>query len=328
MQSKSTRGVQHDDVWAAADALIAEGLRPTIERVRQKIGRGSPNTVSPMLEGWFATLGPRLGVGDEQKTVTGGLPIPVQNAVAKLWDVAMLAAQGVADQGLLQAQQALTAENAAIELRNADLTSREHLLNERQGAIDEALQVARGQIADLTLRLEQSHAMSIRRDGEIDALRAKLSASDSQRMVDQERYDQDAKHHAEERQRLEDHSTITERRLMTEVDRERQEVKRLKVNLNDAERLAENAAKQWQDEKQEIAQRLRDLEIELHSERQAVVLANSRATELRALLDDQRIANGTALAQLSQVLSAAARKTPALAKIKKQVRSKALRPTS
>ena len=49
MQSKSTRGVQQEDVWAAADALIAEGLRPTIERVRQKIGRGSPNTVSPML---------------------------------------------------------------------------------------------------------------------------------------------------------------------------------------------------------------------------------------------------------------------------------------
>ena len=47
MQSKSTRGVQQEDVWVAADALIEEGLRPTIERVRQKMGRGSPNTVSP-----------------------------------------------------------------------------------------------------------------------------------------------------------------------------------------------------------------------------------------------------------------------------------------
>ena len=42
------RGIQEDDVWGAADALLAEGLRPTIERVRQKIGRGSPNTVSPL----------------------------------------------------------------------------------------------------------------------------------------------------------------------------------------------------------------------------------------------------------------------------------------
>jgi hypothetical protein len=35
---KVTRGVQEADVWAAADALLALGLRPTIERVRQQIG--------------------------------------------------------------------------------------------------------------------------------------------------------------------------------------------------------------------------------------------------------------------------------------------------
>jgi len=54
------RGVQEAQVWEAADTLLQEGLRPTIERVRQKIGSGSPNTVSPMLERWFATLGKRL----------------------------------------------------------------------------------------------------------------------------------------------------------------------------------------------------------------------------------------------------------------------------
>ena len=45
-----SRGIQEADVFTAADALLAEGKRPTIERVRLKIGRGSPNTVSPMLE--------------------------------------------------------------------------------------------------------------------------------------------------------------------------------------------------------------------------------------------------------------------------------------
>ena len=43
-----------------AERLLAEGKRPTIERVRLKMGRGSPNTVSPMLERWFVTLGERL----------------------------------------------------------------------------------------------------------------------------------------------------------------------------------------------------------------------------------------------------------------------------
>ena len=34
------RGIQESDVFGAADALLAEGKRPTIERVRLKIGRG------------------------------------------------------------------------------------------------------------------------------------------------------------------------------------------------------------------------------------------------------------------------------------------------
>lgn len=38
---QSSRGVQQHEVDAAADALVAERLRPTIERVRAKIGRGS-----------------------------------------------------------------------------------------------------------------------------------------------------------------------------------------------------------------------------------------------------------------------------------------------
>ena len=53
-------GITQSDVWAAADALLLEGARPTIERVRQKIGRGSPNTVSPHLESWFGGLGARI----------------------------------------------------------------------------------------------------------------------------------------------------------------------------------------------------------------------------------------------------------------------------
>jgi hypothetical protein len=50
MQTGSSRRVQQHEVNAAADALLAERARPTVERVRMKLGRGSPNTVGPMLE--------------------------------------------------------------------------------------------------------------------------------------------------------------------------------------------------------------------------------------------------------------------------------------
>jgi hypothetical protein len=50
---KNSRGVQQHEVDAAADTLIAHGVRPTIERVRGQMGRGSPNTVAPMLDTWL-----------------------------------------------------------------------------------------------------------------------------------------------------------------------------------------------------------------------------------------------------------------------------------
>lgn len=320
MQLKSTRGVQQDEVWGAADALVAEGLRPTIERVRQRIGRGSPNTVSPMLESWFATLGSRLGVGPN-KSAADEIPVPVRLAAQKLWDVARLSAQGVAEQGLLQAKQALDADGVAIQRQATDLANREQLLQQRQDSLGEALQVSRNQIADLTSRLEQSQAVLLRRDDEVAALQLRLLDSEKQRSADQRRSEEDVGRHADERRRLEEHASITERRLMTELDRERQETKRIKSKLNDAEQSAETTAKKFQEDTRMLAQRLRDVEIELHSEHQSLLLANARGVELRGLLDDQRIANSAALAQMSLLLKEVTHKSAVIAKPRKRVKS-------
>jgi hypothetical protein len=83
-----TRGVQQQDVWRAADALLVEGLRPTIERVRQKIGRGSPNTVSPYLETWFKDLGGRI-TNPHTFTASPDVPDPVLQAAQHFWETAL-----------------------------------------------------------------------------------------------------------------------------------------------------------------------------------------------------------------------------------------------
>lgn len=324
MQSKSTRGVQQEEVWAAADQLVADGLRPTIERVRQKIGRGSPNTVSPMLDAWFATLGSRLGVTDEKKTTDAVLPAPVRQAMTKLWESALQAAQGVAEQGLLEAQQTVVTERTVIELRAADLVKREQGLQERQNAQDEVLQAARSQIANLSARLEQSQVLTTRHFAEMDALQLKLSELDKQRLLEQGRAEDELKRHADERQRLEERATMAERRLMTELDRERQESKRLKLSLQQSELRVETAGNQFQAEKQTLSQKLHATELELRAARQALVMANERASELRGLLDDQRTVNGAAMTQLSQYLTEATPKS-VNTKFRKRVNAKASR---
>src|SRR3990167_6235798 len=105
MQMKSsrvTRGVQPDEVCAAADAVLAQGERPTIERVREHLGRGSPNTVAPMLDAWYASLAKRLDAnsGEEGAGEQGELPAPVLRAAKALWGRAQQHAQEQAAQSV------------------------------------------------------------------------------------------------------------------------------------------------------------------------------------------------------------------------------------
>ena len=47
------------DVFQAADAVLLAGGRVTIDRVRNHLGRGSPNTIQEHLDVWWTHLGSR-----------------------------------------------------------------------------------------------------------------------------------------------------------------------------------------------------------------------------------------------------------------------------
>ena len=83
------RGITETDVWTASDSLLLEGARPTIERVRQKIGRGSPNTVSPYLDSWFKNLGGRIK-DPGAFSAPQGVPDPRLQMIASALDGAVL----------------------------------------------------------------------------------------------------------------------------------------------------------------------------------------------------------------------------------------------
>ncbi len=324
MQLKSARGVQQTDVWAAADQLVGEGLRPTIERVRLKMGRGSPNTVSPLLDGWFATLGARLGVGRAEQSAASDLPETVNQLARELWEEALLEARTEANQRSAAAQRLLDAERASIEQREQDLAQRQNNLLERQNTMDELLQVARAQVADLGMRLAQSNQMLDRRETDMAALQLKLTQQDAQRSAAQRSTQEQLQNHAQERRKLEEHASLTERRLLTEMDRERQEVKRLKSTLEKSEIREAAMVAQLQADLQAQAQKQVDAEQALHSERQTSLAAQTRASELRNLLDEQARNHGVALAQLNQLLLAVTTKTTISDKFGRRVKVKAV----
>ncbi len=53
-------GVPENEVFTAADVVLARGERPTVERVRLELGRGSPARVGGLLDIWWARLAERL----------------------------------------------------------------------------------------------------------------------------------------------------------------------------------------------------------------------------------------------------------------------------
>jgi Plasmid replication region DNA-binding N-term len=83
-------------VAQAAQALRAQGLRPTVARVRQALGGGSPNDLAPALKSWRDSV--RAGPDDATPFQQGGLkagaalPPLVVDLVRELWHSARAAA--------------------------------------------------------------------------------------------------------------------------------------------------------------------------------------------------------------------------------------------
>jgi len=316
MPVKNTRGVQQEDVRQAADMLIAEGLRPTIERVRQKMGRGSPNTVGPLLDVWFASLAGRLGV--DGKKDESQAPEPVQQAAIMLWQTALQSAREEAVQALAHEQQILQQHQSVIKRQEADLQHQQEVLMARQQAVDEALKVARSQLTDMSARLDDAVMRLDHRDSDITVLREKLSVREKERDASLLRSEEEARRHAEERSRLEARASANERRLLEGLDRERQEAKRLKAALAEVEHRAEATRLRLEAASSALITKEQAMAEILKTEQLARVSAKLRSAELLDLLDAQKSAHATQIKQLNLLLVNSARKPLLRASIRRR----------
>lgn len=142
-----SRGINEKDVWTACDALLLAGERPTIERVRQRIGRGSPNTVSPLLDAWFKGLGARIA--DPGAFVAApDVPEPVQQAAKHFWEAALAATRRDFDERLRDGMAAAVANVEAEKERTGHAES---------AAYTAAAKLARaeGDLAERAAQLDQ-----------------------------------------------------------------------------------------------------------------------------------------------------------------------------
>jgi hypothetical protein len=284
------RGITETDVWTACDALVLAGERPTIERVRQKIGRGSPNTVTPMLDAWFKGLGARIS-DPGAFALPPGAPDVVVQAAKHLWEVAQADTRRDFDQRVSEAmaaavanveaekERASTAEAAAYAAV-AKLTRAEAELAEHRALLE---QERTHRAADLA-RLDEAK-------GQIERLVAE--AREAAAAMAQER--------SQARQAIDaaqERSAAAQRRANLEIDSERMARAKADKRAEVAEARAEAALAQARDTERarlEISAKLQSQEARWQ-ERQAM---------LEERLEDERCARQRGDGQLVAALDRA-----------------------
>lgn len=290
---KTTRGIQESDVWAAADALIAMGQRPTIERVRLHIGRGSPNTVAPMLDSWYATLGARLGVSEKTEHIRNSIPTEVLEVAQTMWGSALERAHDIASQTLAEKEAQLQLQAETLEQQQAQLAQREDTLAQQKKSMDEALKLAQAQRQDLSRRLDEMQQQLQEREVALTQLRQDIANTNKLRDADREQHSQEMQAAAQERQRLAEQFAGNERRMLADLDRSRQDSEKIKKAAAEAERKAQTRYEELQVRHASNEEELLTLRATHINAQQSLQVAHERIAELKTLLEMQRASHST-----------------------------------
>lgn len=283
MQETRSRGVQQHEVDGAADALLAQKLRPTVERVRTQLGRGSPNTVGPMLEAWFARLAPRLGLAGD----AGGepsVPAAVRQAMDGVWAASLAAAEEVAQARLAQEREQLVQQRSEINSARTALATQGAAAAEREQLLREARDLAQRQLAAATDQLRGLQMALEQRQQEVTEARSSIAALVQQKDAAARDHSKELASQTKERDRLQDRAAASERRLLEEVDRARQEAKAAQKALLEAGQHHKAERAELERANRALGKTLHDVELQVAPLKEKLAATEQRATEYRTLL--------------------------------------------
>jgi DNA repair exonuclease SbcCD ATPase subunit len=255
--------ISQADVFQAADALLVQGDRPTIDRVRMRLGRGSPNTINDHLDAWWAKLGARLR--DIPGREFPHLPERVAQSLQLLWNEALAGAHATLQATLGERGEALMKREAALGTLEQQLAAREAAAAARTGALEEGLSLARDQLTAANQRAERLETTLQEREADYARVQGRLNEVEATVVTLRTKADAVEGAHRQERARLEERHAVAEGHWLGELDRARQATKA--------------AASEHERQLKGLRARMEDLQSERENLRQQ--LGNTRA-ELKA----------------------------------------------
>lgn len=253
------RGITQSDVDRAADALLAQGERPTVDRIRQFLGTGSPNTVTRLLDAWWKALGARLAAS-AAKVALPQAPEAVAALASQLWEQALATARDHAEAALEEDRASIAAARLQADAVVAAARESAKASEARAAEAAAALLTAHQRLEDRQKLVEQQSAQLGDVSAQRDTALSKVQQLDAEAAAHRERVDALLAEAEATRTAQAAHLRAVEDRAHTEVDRARQE--------------ARDRAKALQAAEKAHAQRIRELEAQLTQSRDTVAQAS------------------------------------------------------
>ena len=175
---------KRSQIYEIADQLLRDGIKPTQQNVRDRLGGGSLTTINRALNEWWEQLGSRL----EAQTQGFDLPDPVVKQVNRLWSEALAYADKASNQRveslqikLAEAQSELSSIDSRYTSQIIDLNV---IINQLRGDISSS----DAEIKELRAELKSEQDSLFKANRELDSL---LSKSAPGKALEQNQNDKD-----------------------------------------------------------------------------------------------------------------------------------------
>jgi DNA repair exonuclease SbcCD ATPase subunit len=259
------RRISPSDVFQAADTLLQEGHRPTIDRVRMRLGRGSPNTIQEHLDVWWSHLGSRLR--DIPGREFPDLPERVGHALQALWNTALDSAHEALGETASTREHFIAERVAAVDEREKQSLEQERLAMARASALEESLGLARDQLLAANRRADQLEISLRGAEDERARLRKRIDALEAEATDFRSKLDATVSANRSERAMLDKRHAATEAHWLEEVDRARLAAKEIAKEQERRGKELRAQIGQMQTQRDELKQGLQEAQSELRTAR-------------------------------------------------------------
>lgn len=202
------RGITEEEVHQAADAIVGRGERPTIERIRAELGRGSPNTVNRHLDAWWAQLSKRLAPQADD------LPGEIVDLARRIWKQVLPKATEIVQARLGDAATAVSARGERLAQSEAELEQQRRQVAETRIALDRRIGELEAALSARDEALQDAKRAGQRTIAELKAAQADAAAAKAALTKAQAA-------HAVEASKLSERLAGTEKRLMERLAQEK-----------------------------------------------------------------------------------------------------------